>query len=152
MADDPIDILTPEETTQDILKSYTDVAREKGIDEAFVVQKHKKEFAAQSVKHITVEGRIEDETVPKGYRIVGVFKNSDGNPRTLLEYKGPDMPIRQKARESVHSTFGHKQEKEIFRDQYQTIIFQTLMPEPDPPPDESDKDACISGTEHLIDG
>jgi hypothetical protein len=32
------------------------------------------------------------------------------------------------------------------------VLFISAMPEPDPPPDESDTDACISGAEHLIQG
>jgi hypothetical protein len=143
---------TPEEMLDEVMHSYVDVAREKGIDETFLAQRGKAELNAKYVKHIKVKGRIEDETtIPANYKVIGVFRDVEGNIETLLQFSGRDMPIRQRARESHNKLYGHQPEPSIIRNQFQTIVFQSMMPEPDPPPDEDDPNACISGAEHLID-
>jgi hypothetical protein len=64
----------------------------------------------------------------------------------------PDMPLRQKARESQSKLFGHEPKRDaLLKQQFQSITFISMMPEPDPPPDLTNPNACISGTEHLID-
>jgi hypothetical protein len=143
---------TPEEMLDEVMNSYVDVAREQGIDETFLAKRGKAELNAKYVKHIKVKGRIEDETtIPANYKVIGVFQDVEGNIETLLQFTGKDMPIRQRSRESHNKLYGHQPEPSIIRNQFQTIVFQSMMPEPDPPPDEDDPNACISGAEHLID-
>ena len=143
---------SPSEMQESVMNSYVDAAREIGIDEEFLAKKGKKELNAKFVKHIKVSGRLEEDfDLPRGYRVIGVFRNADGEPETLLEFKGHDMQIRQRARESHNKLMGHQPEPSAIKNQFQTIIFQSMVPEPDPPPDEDDPNACISSAKHLID-
>ena len=143
---------TPEDMSRDVMNSYVDAAREVGVDEQFLAQRGKAELNAKYIKHIKIKGRIEDEdSVPRNYKIIGVFRDSEGEIETLLQFTGKDMPVRQRARESHNKLYGHQPEPAAVKNQFQTIIFQSMMPEPDPPPDENDPNACISGAEHLID-
>lgn len=149
-----LEIINPtvEEIQADVMGSYVEVAREHGVDETFLAKKGKAELNAKYIKHIRISGRLEEGAeLPRGYKVIGVFRDADGNPETLVQYKGNDMPIRQRAREGHNKLYGHQPEPSSIRNQFQTIIFQSMMPEPDPPPDESDPNACISGAEHLID-
>ena len=142
---------TPEEMVQEVLKSYTDAALEVGIDADFLARRGKQELNAKLKKHIKVPGSLEfDEKVPKGYKIVGIFTDSEGEPTTLLEYVGPDFVIRQRARESHNKLFGHLLEPVHIKEQHQHIHFHTTIPEPDPPPDEEDPTVCITGAETLV--
>lgn len=143
--------ITPEEMVQDVLKSYTDAALEVGIDADFLAKRGKQELNARAKKQIKVPGRLgHEDKLPKGYKVVGVFTDAEGEETTLLEYVGPDMPIRQRARESHHKLFGHILEPVHIKEQHQHIHFHTTTPEPDPPPDEDDPSACISGAETLV--
>lgn len=142
---------TPEEMQAEVMSSYVEVAREHGIDETFLAKRGKAELNAKYVKHIKVKGRIEDEsTIPANYKVIGVFRDEEGNLETLLQFSGKDMPIRQRSREGHHKLYGHVPEPATIQNQFQTIVFQSMMPEPDPPPDLDDPNACISGAEHLI--
>ena len=152
MAKDEIEIINPEpiDIIRDLTQPFEDASREIGIDEKLLARRGKQELDARGVRVISIQGRIEDDTVlPKGYKVLGVFKDSEAEVRTLVEQKLPDMTIRHKARQSFHDLYGHKK-SEGHKAQNQIIIVNTMMPKPDPPPNEEDPDACISGTEYLI--
>ncbi len=142
--------ITPEEMVQDVLKSYTDAALEVGVDADFLARRGKQELNARYRKIEKVPGRLEEEKLPKNYRVIGVFKDHEGKPTTLVEVVGPDMPIRQRAREGHNKLFGHILEPDRIKEQHQHIHFHTTIPEPDPPPNEDDPSACISGAETLV--
>lgn len=142
---------TPEEMSSEIIVSYEAAAREKGIDEAMLARKAKAELNAKTVKHIKVPGvmKAESPDLPPGYKVVGVFVDSEGVETTLLEQTLADFSIRQKGRESQHRLYDHfPAERRI--NENRSIIFISNMPEIDPPPDEKDPTARISGTEHLL--
>jgi hypothetical protein len=142
---------TPDEMVREVLKSYTDAALEVGIDADFLALRGKQELNARYRKIEKVPGRLEEgEKLPKNCRVIGVFKDHEGKPTTLVEVVGPDFPIRQRAREGHNKLFGHILEPVHIKEQHQHIHFHTTIPEPDPPPDEDDPSVCISGAETLV--
>jgi hypothetical protein len=152
MAKSEIEIINPEpaEIIRDLTQPFEDAGRDIGIDEKLLARRGRQELDAKAVRVISIQGRIEKDTVlPKGYKVIGVFKDSESEVRTLVEHKLADMGVRHKARQSFHDLYGHKK-SEAQRAQNQIIIVNTLMPKPDPPPNEEDPNACISGTEYLI--
>lgn len=142
---------SPEEMSSEIIISYEAAAREKGIDEGMLARKAKAELNAKSVKHIKVPGvkKSDSPDLPPGYKVVGVFIDTEGVETTLLEQTLADFSIRQKGRESQHKLYDHfPAERRI--NENRSIVFISSMPEIDPPPDEKDSTARISGTEHLL--
>jgi hypothetical protein len=146
---DIIPTTSAEEMSSEIIVSYEAAAREKGIDEAMLARKAKAELNARAVKLHKVPGEMKEGTeLPPGYKILGVFVDDEGST-TLLEQKLPDMNIRQKGRESQHRLLDHFPAERRIQEN-RSITFISMMPEPDPPPDEKDPTARISGTEHLL--
>jgi hypothetical protein len=142
---------TAEEMSSEIIMSYEAAAREKGIDEAMLARKAKAELNAKTVKLHKVPGvmKAESPDLPPGYKVVGVFVDSEGVETTLIEQSAVDFATRQKGRESQHRLYDHyPAERRI--NENRSITFISMMPEPDPPPDEDDPTARISGTEHLL--
>lgn len=142
---------TPEEMCAEVMESYETAARSKGIDENMLARKAKAELNAKTVKHIKVAGvmKADSPNLPPGYKIVGVFIDTEGVETTLLEQTLADFGIRQKGRESQHRLYDHYPADKSIREN-RSITFISLMPGPDPPPDEDDPTAQISGTEHLL--
>jgi len=142
---------TPEEMCAEVMESYEAAARRKGIDEDMLARKGKAELNAKLVKVHKVPGelRADSPDLPRGYRILGVFVDDEDGTTTLIEQSMPDFTIRQKGRESQHRLYDHfPAERRI--NEHRSITFISMMPEPDPPPEEDDPNARISGTEHLL--
>ena len=102
----------------DELSPYRDALEQIGIGPLTVAKKRKQQLKARSIKHIKIKGDVAAGTrLGIGYKVIapgGVTETINGNivfDDTMIEYKGPDWNIQERATSALEKIFDkpHKQ-------------------------------------------
>lgn len=130
-----------------LLAGYQDALRLKGCSEERLAKERMAELRATAIKHLKIKGHLPAQLkLPRGYKVITptermVITDPDSGTElvvdpgeTIIEYRGPDWPIRDRAMTAIETIMGYRTEQQAGGNGRTVIVVQSLMPQPAPPP------------------